>query len=112
MVIARRTINDKVSEERRHFITSIAPDVTLFEKGVRGHWSIENSSHYVLDVTSNEDASRIRRDYSPENMAVVRRLANGLLKNETTTKRSIKQKLKLANRDVTYMEKVLNVNIS
>jgi predicted transposase YbfD/YdcC len=92
-------VKGEVSEERRHFITSTKPDVGLFEKSVRGHWSIENSSHYVLDVTLSEDASRIRRDYSPENMAIVRRLANGPLKNETTTKRSIKQKLRLANRD-------------
>jgi hypothetical protein len=42
-------------------------------------------------------------------MAIVRRLANGLLKNETTVKRSIKQKLKLANRDVTYIEKVIRI---
>ena len=112
MVISRRTVKGKVSEERRHFITSTLPDVALFEKGVRGHWYIENSSHHVLDVTFSEDASRIRRDYSPENMAIVRRLANGLLKNETTVKRSIKQKLKLANRDTSYIEKVLRVDIS
>ena len=64
MVISRRTVKGKVSEERRHFITSTLPDVALFEKGVRGHWYIENSSHHVLDVTFSEDASRIRRDYS------------------------------------------------
>ena len=112
MVISRRTVKSQVSEERRHFITSTPPNVALFEKGVRGHWLVENSSHYVLDVSFSEDASRIRRDYSPENMAIVRRLANGLLKNEATAKRSIKQKLKLANRDVVYIEKVLRMNIS
>jgi predicted transposase YbfD/YdcC len=79
---------------------------------IRGHWLVENSSHYVLDVTFSEDAFRICRDYSPENMEIVRRLASGLLKNETTIKRSIKQKLKLANRDVTYIEKVLKMNVS
>jgi len=43
-------------------------------------------------------------------MAILRRLANGLLRNETTEKRSTRQKLKLANRDVTYIEKVLRMN--
>jgi predicted transposase YbfD/YdcC len=110
MVISRRTINGKISEEKRHFIASIEPDVALFEKGVRGHWSIENSSHYVLDVSFREDDSRIRRDYSPENMAIFRRLAVALLQNENSTKRSIKQKSRLAFRDDQYLEQVLRIN--
>ena len=110
MAISRRTINGKISEERRHFIASIEPDVALFEKGVRGHWSIENSAHYVLDVTFREDDSRIRRDYSPENMAIFRKLAIALLQNETSTKRRIKQKSRLAFRDDQYLEQVLRIN--
>jgi len=110
MVTSRRTANGKTSEEKRYFITSIEPEVRLFEKGVRGHWSIENSSHYVLDVTFREDDSRIRRDNSPDNMAVFRRLAIALLQNESSVKRSIKQKSRLAFRDDQYLEKVLRIN--
>jgi predicted transposase YbfD/YdcC len=104
MVIARRTVGEKVSEERRHFIASIKPDVELFERGVRGHWAIENSSHHILDVTFREDLSRIRLDYAPENMATVRRLANGLLRNENSTKASIKAKTRRAMRRTEYIE--------
>jgi predicted transposase YbfD/YdcC len=107
MVITRRTVGPKVSEERRYFIASIQPDVELFERGVRGHWHIENSSHYVLDVTFGEDHSRIRRDYAPENMATVRRLANGLLKNENNSKASIKTKTRRAMRRTDYLETLL-----
>lgn len=108
MVISRRTQHEKTSEEKRFFITSITPDVALFERATRGHWMVENGSHYVLDVTFHEDKSRIRRDNSPENYAVLRRLANGLLRNEKTEqKRSIKQKIALVNRDTCYLEKVL-----
>lgn len=109
MVISRRTnLSDQtVSEERRHFIASIPPDVELFKRAVRDPWMIENGSHFVLDVTFGEDKSRIRRDNSPENVAVLRRLANGLLKNETSVERSIKQKILKVNRDVAYLYKVL-----
>jgi predicted transposase YbfD/YdcC len=110
MIISRRTIKDTISEERRYYITSIEPNVALFEKGVRGHWLIENSSHYVLDVTFREDDCRIRRDYSPENLAVFRKLAIALLQNETSVKRSIKQKSRLAFRDDRYLEQVLRIN--
>ena len=108
MVVSNRTVNGKSSkEERRHFICSIAPDVELFEKATRGHWAIENESHHVLDVTFKEDQSRIRRDNAPENMAVVRRLANGLLKNENTANTSTPRKQMKANRSTDYMQKVL-----
>lgn len=108
MVIARRTGGSgEVSEERRYFISSLPPDVLLFEKGVRGHWSVENSSHHVLEVTFGEDRSRIRRDNAPENMAIVRRLANGLLQNEHSQKLSVKAKMQKANRRTDYLETVL-----
>jgi predicted transposase YbfD/YdcC len=112
MVISRRTINDKTSEERRYFIGSIEADVLLFEQAVRGHWSIENSSHYILDVSFNEDKSSIRRDNAPENMAVLRRVANGLLTNEKSTKLSVKGKIRKANRSTDYLEMILGIGIS
>ena len=43
MIISRRKIKDKISEERRYYITSIEPNVAFFEKGVRGHWLIESA---------------------------------------------------------------------
>jgi predicted transposase YbfD/YdcC len=112
MVISRRTINNKTSEERRYFISSIEADVLLFEQAVRGHWSIENSSHHVLDVTFNEDRSRIRRDNAPENMAVLRRAANGLLSNEISTKLSIKGKMMKANRSTKFLEAILKAQFN
>ena len=47
---------------------------------VRGHWGIENGLHWVLDVSFDEDQSRMRTDHSAENMALLRRLALSLLK--------------------------------
>jgi len=46
---------------------------------LRSHWAIENSLHWVLDVTLREDNSRIRKDNAPENMAMVRHIILNLL---------------------------------
>jgi predicted transposase YbfD/YdcC len=59
---------------------------------VRGHWGIENSLHWVPDVIFNEDKCRIRKENSPENFSIIRRIALNLLKNNTSTKLSINKK--------------------
>lgn len=73
----------KVSQETRYFITSVPRDLggasRLLAWG-RGHWSIENRSHYVRDVTFGEDASRIRTGSGPEIMAALRNAAIGFLR--------------------------------
>lgn len=61
----------------------------------------------VLDVTFSEDASRIRTGHSPENFALMRRMAISLLNQEISTKRSLKQKTKRAAMDSNYMLQVL-----
>jgi len=47
---------------------------------VRAHWSIENQLHWILDVVFDEDDARTRKDYGPENLAVIRRLAQNILR--------------------------------
>jgi len=47
---------------------------------VRAHWSIENQLHWILDVVFDEDGARTRKDYAPENLAVIRRLAQNILR--------------------------------
>lgn len=51
-------------------------DATTLLNWNRGHWVIENSSHYVRDVTLGEDASQIRLGNAPQVFATLR---NGLL---------------------------------
>jgi hypothetical protein len=76
------------SHETRYFITSAPRE--LAEAGVllawaRGHWSIENRSHYVRDVTLGEDASRIRKGRGPEIMAALRNAAIGFFRASGAT---------------------------
>ena len=59
---------------------------------IRGHWGIENSLHWLLDMTFDEDQSRLRKDHGPENFGLLRRLAISLLKNDKTCKGSIRSK--------------------
>jgi predicted transposase YbfD/YdcC len=47
----------------------------LFAHAVRAHWGIENRLHYMLDVVYREDASRVRKDYSPRTLALIRTTA-------------------------------------
>ena len=69
--------------------------------------SIENSLHWVLDVTFNEDRSRIKKANAPENFGLLRRLALCLLKKESTSRRSIKGKRLRASWDEGYLRRVL-----
>jgi predicted transposase YbfD/YdcC len=79
----------------RYFILSLPPQVKRFASAVRGHWGIENSLHWTLDMTFREDESRIRKDHGQENFATIRRTALGLIKQDKS-KGSVKKKRKRA----------------
>ena len=77
------TRGGKTSKEVRYFITSVPRPLGgagPLLRWVRGHWSIENRSHYVRDVTFGEDASQIRKGIGPEAMAALRNAAIGFLR--------------------------------
>lgn len=90
-----REINGTFEESHELFIASLPCKVRAIGKHLRSHWSIENSQHYVLDVTFTEDASRIRQGNGPEITSVFRRLALNILQRDTTLKASIRGKRKL-----------------
>ena len=78
-----------------------------FAEAVRGHWGIENSLHWQLDVTFGEDQSRVRKGYADQNQSLLRRTALSLLKNETTAKVGVKNKRLKAAWDDDYLAKVV-----
>jgi predicted transposase YbfD/YdcC len=112
MVISRRTVGETSTEERRFFISSLPAIAKPFAKAVRQHWSIENGSHYVLDVTFGEDRSRIRRDFAAENMAVMRRVANALMKTDKASRMSTRRKIRRANRSTEYLARILSTPLA
>ncbi len=97
----------KVEVERRCFISSLKANAKPFSEAIRMHWGIENGLHWCLDVGFNEDACRVRKDYAPENFAVIRHIALNLLKNEKTAKVGIKNKRLMAGWDTAYLAKLL-----
>lgn len=78
-------------------------------KAIRGHWGIENSLHWSLDVSFREDDSRVRKGHGAENLSRLRRITLNLLKEEKTVKVGIKGKRLKAGWDQTYLLKVLRI---
>jgi len=79
-VTSIRHIGENTSKESRYFISSKIMCAEKFLLTTRNHWSIENSLHWVLDVTFNEDGSLIGDGHVPENMSIVRKFAINLLR--------------------------------
>lgn len=100
-------LGEKSTRDVAYYITSLANDARRILLATRHHWAIENSFHWVLDVTFREDDSRIRRGDSPQNMAVLRHIALNILKQDQT-KSSLKQKRFRAGLDDSFMLKLLS----
>lgn len=96
MVITERDLGHKKTREIRYFISSLKADSKGILSAVRQHWGIENSLHWVLDMTFREDESRIRRGTAAENFAMVRHMALNILKCDKSVETSIKSKMRMA----------------
>ena len=74
---------------------------------IRQHWGIENQVHWTIEVTFNEDRCCIRSLNSPQNLALLRRMALNAINQETTLRRSLRQKKKRAAMNYDYMMQIL-----
>jgi len=103
-VIERHSIDKKTGKcscEIAYGITSQSPqeaDAQSVLTANRGHWSIENSCHYIIDRNFDEDRSRISVGYGPENITRLRRLAIGVIKARGVS--SVAQKMRQLTRNV------------
>lgn len=96
------------SDDARFFISSRYLSGPRFAQAVRGHWGIENSLHWVLDVTFDEDQSRTRNRHMANNLAWLRRFAISLLKQHPS-KHSIKGKSEIAGWNNDFLMEVLAI---
>ena len=79
----RKPTGRRETRENVYAVTSLDAHQTRpidLAAAIRGHWGIENSSHYIRDVTFAEDASTIHTGTAPRAMATIRNLAIGTLK--------------------------------
>lgn len=106
MVRSTRQLWNKTTTEVRFYISSLPSNARRHAQVIRSHWSVENSLHWVLDVTFNEDASRIRQGDAAQNLGLIRRLSVSLLKREPS-KLSLKMKRYTAAMDNDFMLKIL-----
>ena len=97
---------DKETDDVRFYISSLPRNVKLFAKSVRGHWGIENSLHWCLDVTFREDDSRVRERRLTNNMAWLKRFAISLLK-QVPDKRSVAMRRRCCGWNEEYLTQVL-----
>ncbi len=101
-------MEDKVEQETRYFIASLAPNAKKLLSAIRGHWGIENRLHWVLDIAFDEDHNRVHKDHAPENLTVIRHIAFNLLRQEKTAKGGVQAKRLQAAWDESYLLKVLS----
>ena len=106
MIHRQQQEGEMVHDQTVFFISSHPAKVKMLSRHLRNHWSIENSEHWVLDVTFAEDASRNRKGSSPEISAAFRRMAANILQNDTTRKESIRGKRLLAGWDESVLEEI------
>ncbi len=100
----------KMHEETRFYISSAILNAARAGQAVRGHWGIENRLHWVLDVTFNDDQSRLRKGFGARNMAVVRHFALNLVRSAKDNK-SIKLRRKWAGWTSAYLDQILNERV-
>jgi predicted transposase YbfD/YdcC len=107
VAISETTRGGKPCDDVRYYIMSKKLSARGFGAAVRGHWGIENSPHWQLDMSFNEDRSRIRKGHADANFAIVRRMALSLLKNEKSQKVGVRTKRLTAGWNDGYLEQVL-----
>ena len=100
----------EITEAYRYYITSLT-DIEAFANAVRKHWGIEASLHHVLDVSFQEDASKIRKDNAPDNLAVIRHFVIAMLKYLPVRKKNVsaRRKRKMCGRDPELLLKALEL---
>ena len=115
-VISVREMKDKTTTEDRFYLSSLeAASVKISANAIRSHWGVENSLHYVLDVTFGQDKSRIRNGNAPENIGILRHLAMNILRGAPEAKKgspSVNLKRRRAGMDLKYLDRIIKNSVT
>lgn len=107
MVESKREVKGQKSTERRYYLSSLSEDAEKILKVIRSHWGIENSVHWVMDMSFGDDASRIRLGNAPENMAVIKHSALNMIRRYRNGRQTIKRLRKQAGWDNDVLHGIL-----
>ena len=102
-----RQIRDKVTVETRYYVSSSTLEASDMLKKIRSHWGIENSLHWILDMSFGEDASRIRKENAPQNMAILRQIALNLMQNAKQERQSLEAMRRVCGWDNGALDNVI-----
>lgn len=80
MVESRRELRDRIEQETRFYITSLVLPAARVGPMIRDHWAIENSLHWVMDMTFRDDECRVRTENAPANFVTLKHMANNLIR--------------------------------
>lgn len=106
MVESLRETGAKIERETRFYITSLEPDAAALAEAIRGHWSIENGLHWVMDMVFRDDECRIRKRNAPANFATIKHMASNLLRS-APGKDSLRVKRKVAAWDDAFLASMI-----
>jgi predicted transposase YbfD/YdcC len=107
MVIRTRETGGKETGEVQYYVSSLKRNARRLARAVRGHWGIENTCHWSLDVTFREDESRTRNRHVAENLSWLRRFALGLIKQHPDPKMSQVMKRRACGWSTDFLTQVL-----
>jgi len=102
----REVIGGKTESETRFYISSLGADAERQGEAIRGHWGVENSHHWVLDMVFRDDECRIRKANAPANFATIKHIASNLMRR-AAGKHSMRVKRRLAAWDDAYLASLI-----
>ena len=80
VIESERATGDKITRERRLYLSSLAPDAQRIAHAVRSHWSVENRLHWTMDVSFHDDQMRARTKAAAHNLAVLKHITLNLIR--------------------------------
>lgn len=107
VIAIQRVVKDKgrFREQTAYYISSQNSNAFLYEQGIRGHWEIENSLHWVKDVTLKEDASKIKMGNAAQNISTLKNISINLFR--TNQYNNIAQAMRLVANDITTLYAII-----
>lgn len=99
---------EELSRETHYYLSSLGADAARIARLIRGHWSVENTCHYTLDVTFLEDDCQVRDRSAAHNLCILRELSAKVLRDHPA-KKSLRAKRKLAALDQAFRLSLLSM---